>query len=161
MARNSGKLWWTLVLALSLSVLLFMWSVVVLPALTGETRSRRLVLYWAVASPIAGVLAAVTIRGIGRRLARRIPTRPRSTRWIVLNALLIGIPGALGIMLLLVIPPEISPSELVWWRITEWIAIFVGLTVAIGFLGGAFPELVARWATGKRTTRQDEDDSQR
>lgn len=154
--RTPKELWRTLVLALALSVLLFGWSVVVSPALTEEARSQRLVLYWAVASPIAGTVAAVVIRAVGRRWARRAPARPRSTRAIVLkNLALVGAPGALGVMLLWVIPREVTPSDLAWWRVAGWIATFVGLTAAIGVLG-AFPELAARWARRKWGPREDD-----
>jgi len=156
--RTPKELWRTLVLALALSVLLFVWSVVVLPALTEEARSQRLVLYWAVASPIAGTVAAVVTRAVGRRWARRAPARPRSTRAIVLKNLALGAPGALGVMLVWVIPREVTPSDLAWWRVAGWIATFVGLTAAIGFLGGVLPELTARWARRKRAAREDEAD---
>jgi len=156
--RTPKELWRTVVLALALSVLLFVWSVVVLPALTGEARSQRLVLYWAVASPIAGTVAAVVIRAIGRRWAGRAPAQSRSTRRIILKSLAFAAPGALGVMLLWVIPREVTPSDLVWWRVAEWIAAFLGLTVTIGFLGGVLPELTARWARRKRPTREDETD---
>jgi len=154
--RTPKELWRTLVLALALSVLLFVLSVVVFPAVTGEARSQRLVLYWAVASPIAGTVAAVVIRAVGRRWPGRAPARPPSTRTIVLRSLALGAPGALGVMLLWVIPREVTPSDLTWWRVAGWIATFVGLTAAIGFLGGVFPELAARRARRKREPREDD-----
>ncbi|GAB4307612.1 MAG: hypothetical protein Kow0097_07790 [Candidatus Bipolaricaulota bacterium] len=159
--RTPKELWRTLVLALALSVLLFVWSVVVLPAVSGEARSQRLVLYWAVASPIAGTVVAVVIRAVGRRWPGRAPARPRSTRAIVLRSLAFGAPGALGVMLLWVIPREVTLSDLVWWRVAGWIATFVGLTIAIGFLGGVLPELTARWGRRKRAAREDEADPKR
>ena len=154
--RTPKELWRTLVLALALSVVLFVWSVVVLPALTGEARSQRLVLYWAVVSPIAGTVAAVVIRAVGRRRPGRAPARPRSTRAIVLKSLAFGAPGALGVMLLWVLPREVTPSDLAWWRVAGWIATFVGLTAAIGLLGWVLPELAARRARRKREPREDD-----
>jgi len=155
---RKNELWRTIVLALALSLLLFLGSIIVVPAVTGETRSQRLVLYWAVASPIGGAIGAIAVRAIGRRWARRQRQQPLSTRQIIVRSLAFAAPGALGVMLLWVVPREVTPSDLVWWRVAEWIAAFVGLTVAIGFLGGVLPELTARWARRKRPTREDETD---
>jgi len=153
------KEWWpTVAIAIAVSLFLFLGNVIVVPAVTGETRSQRLVLYWAVASPIGGTIAALIIRAIGRRWAGRAPERSRSTRRIILTSLAFAAPGALGVMLLWVVPREITLSDLAWWRVAEWIAAFVGLTVAIGFLGGVLPELAARWGRRKRESREDDAD---
>lgn len=150
------KGWWpTVAMAIAFSLLLFLGSVIVVPAMTGETRSQRLVLYWAVASPIGGTIAALIIRAIGRRWAGRAPERSRPTRRIILKSLALATPGALGITLLWVVPREITLSDLVWWRVAEWIAAFIGLTAAIGFLGGVLPVLTAGWIKRRHKRQKD------
>lgn len=153
------KEWWsTGAEAIAFSLLMFLVSVIVTPAVTGETRSQRLILYWAVASPIGGTITAILARAIRRRWAGRIPQRPTSTRRIIFRSLAFAAPGALGVMLLSIVPCETTLADLVWSRIVGWIAAFVGLTVAIGFLGGVLPELAARRARRKRESREGDAD---
>lgn len=85
--RTLKELGRTLVLALALSVVLFVGSTVVWPALTREATSQRVVLYWAAASPIAGIAVAIAIRAMRQRWPGRAPTGPRSTWALVLTSL--------------------------------------------------------------------------
>jgi len=136
--------------AVGAGLMLFLLGVFLAPVLYGEPIRRDAVVYWAVAAPIGGVIAAVLFYVIER--TRRKPRKagpPPTTRRIVFRNTAAAVPAAAAITLSLIVRPwEVSPSELVWWRILVWIVIFLALTAAIG-VPGVIRELAPRW-TGRR-----------
>lgn len=141
MTDRRKNLWQMIVTALALTLLTFLVFVVVTPS---EKKTRSWLLYSAVVSPIVGTSGALIFRAVARKRAGLAVKKARTIRRVALISFVFAAPGAIGIMLLWIIPRKIMWADLTWWRVLEWIAIFWGLTIVIGFFGGILPELIAQ-----------------